>query len=117
MSAYLGEMGRHRFGIMLLAVLGSAVSSVALAEPAGEVAFVPVGLGSVPAQTSVVVQPGDHLWKISQVHLDRELARPANEDEVAPFWRTVIDTNRDRLHSGDPDLIYPGEVVILPSGD
>ena len=101
---------------MLFAMVVSAVSSVALAEPAGEVAFVPVGLGSAPTPTSVMVQPGDHLWKISQVHLDRKLGRTANEDEVAPFWRTVIDANTGRLHSGDPDLIYPGEVVILPSG-
>jgi nucleoid-associated protein YgaU len=101
---------------MLLAMLVSAVSSVAVAEPAGEVAFVPVELGSVPAPTSVVVQPGDHLWKISQDHLDQELGRTASDDEVAPFWRTVIDANRERLHSGDPDLIYPGEVVHLPSG-
>ena len=102
---------------MLLAVLALAITSVALAEPAGEVAFVPVELGSVPAApTSVVVQPGDHLWKISQVHLDQKLGRVASEDEVAPFWRTLIDANRERLRSGDPDLIYPGEVVHLPSG-
>jgi hypothetical protein len=26
----------------------------------------------------------------------------------------VIKENRGRLRSGDPDLIYPGEVVLLP---
>jgi nucleoid-associated protein YgaU len=26
----------------------------------------------------------------------------------------VIEANRDRLRSGDPDLIYPGEEIILP---
>jgi nucleoid-associated protein YgaU len=38
---------------------------------------------------------------------------PTNR-EVAEYWRKVIDANRDRLRSGDPNLIYPGEEIILP---
>jgi hypothetical protein len=26
----------------------------------------------------------------------------------------VVEANRERLRSGDPDLIYPGETVVLP---
>jgi nucleoid-associated protein YgaU len=26
----------------------------------------------------------------------------------------VIEANRDHLRSGDPDLIYPGESIVLP---
>jgi nucleoid-associated protein YgaU len=34
---------------------------------------------------------------------------------VAPYWRAVIDANRDRLAvPGDPDLILPGQVIVLP---
>jgi nucleoid-associated protein YgaU len=63
-----------------------------------------------PATTAVVV-PGDHLWKISEHHLDS--ADPALE--VAPYWRQVIEVNTPRLRSGDPDLIFPGEVIELPA--
>jgi hypothetical protein len=34
--------------------------------------------------------------------------------EVAPYWALVCDANRDRLASGDPNLVYPGEQVVLP---
>ncbi len=39
---------------------------------------------------------------------------PANS-EISPYWRLVIDENLDNLRSGDPDLIYPGEVIELPA--
>ena len=58
----------------------------------------------------VVVVKGDHLWKISS----RYLATRSPATEVAPYWLRVIETNRPTLRSGDPDLIYPGEVVRLP---
>lgn len=63
---------------------------------------------------SVVVKPGDHLWKISATHLRGVLGREAADAEIWPYWRTVIEANEDRLRSGDPDLIYPGEVIELP---
>lgn len=66
------------------------------------------------SQRTVVVQPGDHLWKISEHRLGEVLGRDPEDAEVSPFWRAVIDSNVDRLRSGDPDLIYPGEEVFLP---
>lgn len=61
----------------------------------------------------VEVAPGDNLWRLSRRHLD-ELAR---EGLVAPYWLRVIDTNLPHLRSGDPDLIYPGEIIRLPPPD
>jgi len=61
-----------------------------------------------------VVEPGDHLWKISAAHVDSLLGRPAQPEEVSPYWLTVVEVNRDQLQSGDPDLIYPGEMISLP---
>ena len=58
----------------------------------------------------VEVVTGDNLWRISQRRLD-ELG---SEDAIAPYWREVVDVNRPHLRSGDPDLIYPGEVIKLP---
>lgn len=59
---------------------------------------------------SVVVERGDHLWKISSRHLGPD----AGETEIAPYWREVVEVNKPSLRSGDPDLIFPGEVVKLP---
>ena len=91
------------------------IGSAAVAEPAGTPTFVPVSLGEGPARIgSVVVQPGDHLWKISATHLEGVLDRPAEPEEIDPYWRVVIETNRASLISDDPDLIFPGEVIELP---
>jgi nucleoid-associated protein YgaU len=92
-----------------------SIGSVAVAQPAANPSYVPVS--AAPASqgdSSAVVEPGDHLWKISEEHLARVLGRPAKDAEVDPYWRSVIETNRDVLASGDPDLIYPGETVTLP---
>jgi nucleoid-associated protein YgaU len=64
-----------------------------------------------PGTESVVVAKGDHLWKISARHLGDE----ATDDQIAPYWRDMIEVNTPHLRSGDPDLIYPGEVVELPA--
>lgn len=64
---------------------------------------------------TVVVQPGDHMWKISCKRLEEVLGRdPANE-EVSGYWREVVAANEGRIRSGDPNLIFPGEVLMLPS--
>lgn len=100
----------------VLAIVGLVAtlvaSGVAGASPADQVR-VPVTVSdnaAPPEPDSVTVQKGDHLWKISE----RRLGDDATDSEVAPYWRTVIELNTPHLRSGDPDLIYPGEVVELP---
>ena len=61
----------------------------------------------------VVVAKGDHLWRISEGYL----LRTESDSAVAPYWRRVIELNVSTLRSGNPDLIYLGEVVLLPSAD
>lgn len=101
-----------RLGISVAMIM---VGSVAGAERAETNAFVPVAVGeAATGGDSVVVASGDHLWKISAAHLERRLSRPPEPDEVTPYWRSVIEINRDHLLSGDPDLIYPGEMISLP---
>lgn len=92
-----------------------AVMSLALAETAGETTYPPVVVGSHAQSTeTVTVERGDHLWKISARHLGDFYQRPASNREISPYWRETIESNRNRLRSGDPDLIYPGEEVALP---
>jgi len=76
-----------------------------------------VTLGQPPGPHRVVVEKGDHLWKISAQHLAESMGRPPESSEVSPYWKDVIEMNMHGLRSGDPDLIYPGEIVTLPSPD
>jgi nucleoid-associated protein YgaU len=55
-----------------------------------------------------VVAAGESLWTIAA-------ARVAPGADVAPYWARVVDANRQSLRSGNPNLIYPGEVVELPN--
>lgn len=99
------------------------VVALLLGEPVGAIGSdqvrLPVRVGSEHGALdddadSYVVRRGDHLWKISARRLGDLLERPATNGETGPYWRSVIEVNRDRLRSGNPDLIYPGELVKLP---
>ena len=62
------------------------------------------------------VARGDHLWSIACQHLQAVLGRnDLGEHEIAPYWVRVIEANRSTIRSGDPDLIYPGEQIVLPA--
>lgn len=90
--------------------------TLAAAEPAGEAAYPPVALAPTTVSLdSVVVREGDHLWKISNRHLTAHLGRQVDVTEIGPYWRETIETNRDDLRSGNPDLIFPGEKISMPA--
>jgi hypothetical protein len=67
--------------------------------------------------TRVIVQKGDNLWSISRRHLASVKGSHPSNDEIAPYWRQVIAVNRPSIISGNPDLIYPGEVLTMPASD
>jgi resuscitation-promoting factor RpfA len=62
-----------------------------------------------PDSARHTITPGEHLWSIAAAHL-----RDVPAADVAPYWRRLVEHNRSRLRSGDPDLVYSGEVVELP---
>ncbi len=62
------------------------------------------------------VEQGDHFWHIARTTLEQAWDRSPADDEIVPYWRDLIDTNRDRLAPpGDPDLIHPGQQFELPT--
>ena len=84
------------------------------------VAAAPSEPAPVPrAQASHVVVKGENLWTIAQDYLAkaRSGAAEPTRREVTAYWLKVVEANRDRLVSGDPDLIYPGEQIVLPPLD
>jgi hypothetical protein len=56
--------------------------------------------GKVPGG-SIVIEPGQNLWRIARRTYGQGYA-----------YTIIFDANR--AHIGDPDLIYPGQVFVLP---
>jgi len=82
---------------------------------------VPVASAAPPpasaAGTTHTVTGGEHLWSIAAVRVASASARASADlspADVAPYWLRVVELNRHRLRSGNPDLVYPGEIVELP---
>ena len=67
--------------------------------------------------TEVVVQSGDHMWSLAEQRLAQVRGREVSDTEIAPYWLKVIDVNLSRIRSGEPDLIFPGEILLLPEID
>ncbi len=63
----------------------------------------------------VAIVAGDNLWTVAEHHLEAALGRAPTDAETAAYWVEVIAANRTTLRSGDPDLIYPGEVIVCPA--
>lgn len=57
-----------------------------------------------PEITAVTVQPGNTLWGISRARYGQGI-----------LYVRVFEANRDKIRN--PDLIYPGQVFVLPSAD
>jgi nucleoid-associated protein YgaU len=65
-------------------------------------------------RSRVVVAPGDNLWLIARASLTDALGGRPHDADVARYWHALIAQNRSTLRSGDPSLIFPGEIVTLP---
>jgi hypothetical protein len=75
----------------------------------------PPGQGQ-PARSHRVVE-GDNLWTIARDHIAAVTNRRSSEladHEIATYWLRVMAVNRAALRSGNPDLIFPGELIMLP---
>lgn len=67
-----------------------------------------------PGTLRYVVQPGDNLWDITHAVMIDHQEEPPTTSEHATYWARVCDEVTAQLSSGDPDLIYPGETLIIP---
>lgn len=62
------------------------------------------------------VTHGESLWTIAADIVERVRSRSPTDAEIDPYWRVLIEANRDRLvDRDDPDLILPGQVFELPA--
>jgi hypothetical protein len=80
----------------------------------------PPALGETPAPSARgdtsrasgprhVVRPGETLWSIARDLLGPDASTAAIAREVHRIW----DLNADTIGTGDPDLIVPGQVLVL----
>jgi hypothetical protein len=60
-----------------------------------------------------VVARGDHLWSIAAATV-AERGEDGREATITAYWLRLIHENRDVVGE-TPDLIYPGQVIRLPS--
>jgi nucleoid-associated protein YgaU len=62
------------------------------------------GSASARRIPSVIIRTGDNLWTISQRRYGEGLR-----------YTTIYQANKDQIRN--PDLIYPGQVFMMPEGD
>jgi len=91
----------------------SAPTVLPATPPTVHAAPVAAAVPATPPHT-VEVRAGDNLWRIARAETARVtgVVRPDNRT-VAAYWRRVIVANRSTLRSGDPGLIFPGELIQL----
>ena len=56
------------------------------------------------------MRPGDSLWSIAK----RLIGPGASTAEIARGVHRLCQLNGDRIGTGDPDLIMPGQTLQLP---
>ena len=61
------------------------------------------------------VARGDNLWSIADGWVRQQTTQEITDADVTPYWRSLIAANLRTLRSGDPNLIYPGEILQLPA--
>jgi hypothetical protein len=65
--------------------------------------------------TERVLTPGDHLWSVAEQQVEAVLGRPATDEEITRYWRRVLEVNRASLADpANPDLVFSGQVIVLP---
>ena len=63
-----------------------------------------------------VVECGESFWSIArETLLDTRPQEDLTDQQIATYWRVLIEANKERLvEPGNPDLILPGQELILP---
>ena len=111
---------RHLIEVALVGscIVGSAVPASATSSPV--VRDVPVVRAPAPRlqhrhprpkleapPRTHIVEPGENLWSIAE--------SVAGRNNLLPYWRALVAQNDATLRSGDPNLIFPGEILTLPA--
>jgi hypothetical protein len=70
---------------------------------------------ATPKVRTWTIRPGDDFWSIAETVVSGSPAGRPDPRAVAPYWSRLVAANRDRLPAPDhPNLLFPGDVVIIP---
>lgn len=58
-----------------------------------------------PTPAAHIVQSGESMWSIAEQHV--------HDEEVVAKWLDIIEWNKERIASGNVNLIFPGEVLVV----
>ena len=67
--------------------------------------------GQLRGRQTYVVRPGDSLWSVAARLVRADTSRAQIAEVVEALWRL----NAGRIATGDPDLIRPGQILVLPA--
>lgn len=90
-----------------LSIPDRAVSQV-VARPTSRAPAARPAAHAAPATGEVAVRSGDSLWGIAAAH-------PAPGESIHQRWRAIWAANAT-IVGPDPDLIHPGQRLVLPAG-
>jgi len=93
-----------------------APSSPGPSAPAGPTAPSPSTAAAPTPEEAWTIAPGDHLWHVASATLaDHGHPDPSPADVLAYLDRLVAANAGVLVEPGNPDLVLPGQVFVLPS--
>jgi len=82
-------------------------------SPASPTVMLPAPAIATPRAWTIA--RGEHLWAVAAETLADSWQRTPTDAEVAPYWRQLIEINRDRLiDSTNADYVLAGQTFVLP---
>lgn len=86
-------------------------------EPApAPIEVTPPPEGASAPQMHHTVRDGESFWAIAEAEVARVSKQQPDLAQIDAYWRAVVRANADQLvHPGNPDLVYPGQVFVLPA--
>ncbi len=70
---------------------------------------------TITSRGSLTVSAGQSFWSIAVAVVTARVGPAAPYGRTAGYWAELVAVNSRHLHRpGDPSIIYPGDVIVLP---